>query len=500
MGTTAQLVEFSAEPIDITGEIHTWNSGGVVRRWIEVVIPYGRFRGLVDVERYDPATGEGYQREDIAEHVVKLASAIKTGEYAPVQWHLSLTDWHAERLVEKGRKATVSADLDHPLSIDDGQHRYLGLERLWADPEFGPEKLKDLPVSLHIALGADPVRRARDFAALQQGKAVSANLKASLRLQSGTADPLARKAYEVARKLDAHKSSHLHKVIDWTGSKADKVAVASLVAEGKSTRAGSLYGGVVLAGDHDADWIAKRYVDVWKALKTHGRPYNDEEPATSDRRILRIDRPLCPIGSGGSRYGSHLLIVLGNCLIHRLVREGKDKPDEEGLKRIVATAEALFDLERGDTSAPARRADAERFARKYFEDLPTREKVKGVPIALADVLGSSIVKLEPGTKLKPNAPMRGRGRPPGSKNKPKVEELPDGWIRRGKAYHHPETRGKVVQSKTSPEHYAIVHTDGHITENSGDINDEIEIVLEDAIQIIKDRWKRVADAATNLAK
>jgi hypothetical protein len=416
------------------------------RQYIEIHAPFFFMEQWIHVEPYNHEDGSGWQRKASTQHFRKLCNEMEAGQFTPVGWTASATEWHLKNLVhlEVAEKDQPMVDLkvseDHPLEITDGNHRFAALKlfisrALEAGDEERVRLAKNTIVSIQVFLS--PEERQRDFIRLQMGKAVSRSQLKSMQLATDVLSPEKRKyvemATDIARILNKEGGSFVEADIAFdTLTESRNVQYSSVIADNASSLATTLYGGARIAHaiGKDAAWMAERYIESYQVLL-------DVRDEDNHETLFHPAKKLSPPCMNGKKLGVHLLIGIGNCVAYKLHLDGKDELDPAETKLVQDAAVEVFDCRRKGASAADKREDMNDFCKAYFKATPPKLKIDSVPMGLIECTSASTWNVDVNSpkyvawqkELKASARAAktetDRTRPASSKPRPQTEYEPD---------------------------------------------------------------------------
>jgi hypothetical protein len=414
----------------LTGPYTTWELFDVKRQYGTVQnLPYEAAVELIMPVRFNGQTGKGSQRDLVVAHVRKLKGEMRKGLYTPTNVSASCTDSHRKGLtLGADGQFGLTLDSEDPLNQSDGQHRFEAVRELAQelkerieeldegreDDGLGPKEkvelanccrwlaqIKTLPVTVTVYFDGNP---ARDFVALQMGKAVDASHLFSLSVQEKMAtDPDLATARDVARQLHKQEGSPFQNCIRFDSRGSLPLPLKTLCATGASDLGVSLVGlaKVGRLGGHDRGvaFMARAVADAYRTLVKV-----DEEMVESsddDLGILGEKRVLTPMANGGTKGSSTMLVGVGVCLAYRLAALGRETATDEDLTLLADAARQTLDHPvSGSFTSPEKRRYLGRFASVFLDDLED-QKWHRLPIGLLSTLSCSAFGVEKMPAVKP---------------------------------------------------------------------------------------------------
>jgi hypothetical protein len=411
----------------LTGPYTTWELFDVRRQYGTVQnLPYADAVQLIMPVRFNGQTGKGSQRDVVAAHVRKLKAEMRKGVFTPTNVSANCTDSHRKRL-RLGDEFSLTVDSDDPLNQSDGQHRFEALGELArelterieelddeAEDGLNPKEkaelkdccrwlaqIKTLPLSVTIYFDGSP---ARDFVALQMGKAVDPSHLFSLSIQEKMAgDPDLAMARDVARLLHKQEGSPFQNCVRFDSRGSLPLPLKTLCATGASDLGVSLVGlakvGRLGGRVRGAEFLARAVTDAYRALVKADEEM--VEASDDDLGILGEKRVLTPMANGGTKGSSTMLVGVGVCLAYRLAALDRERATDEDLSLLVDAAKQTLDHPvSGSFTSPDKRRYLGRFASVFLDDLED-QKWRHLPAALLSTLSCSAFGVEKMPAAKP---------------------------------------------------------------------------------------------------
>ncbi len=368
----------------LVGNVNTWQLFGNSRRFATVVVPFELAADMFKSVPYNGKTGKGEQREIHEPHSRKLEREIRSGTYTPTPVSVGLSKHHADESRIVDGVFTLDVDSTNPLPLTDGSHRFdaIGnilkslMQRLKASKDEAEKKVLEkqveeiykLPISTTVYLDGDPQS---DFVNLQLGRNVDTShlLTMRIRRSMGSTPELAM-ALEIAKAIASAETGPYVGQIRFDSRGKMPLPLSTLCTRGSSDLSTSLVGLAKVAGKMKPNEIATIIGDLYSHLK-----------ATCPE-VLEYGKVLTPIGDGGTKGSSTILIGVAICLIHDATVESGKPRIEDAATSIQSTLNRHVN---GSFTTADKRMLMGGFAKEFFAT-SKGEKHSEVPLSLLNLL------------------------------------------------------------------------------------------------------------------
>lgn len=384
--------------MSIEGVVSVWSLLNNSRRFATIVVPFEKAVDAFKPTLYNGKTGRGEQREIHLGHSRKLQREIKQGTYTPTPIAVGTRKEHrnAIRYSEDGR-FELELDLSSPLPLTDGGHRFEAIKSVLTSLVERQKVAKDdsekeilgkqieevykLPISATIYLDGD---LQVDFVNLQQGRPVDQSHMMTMRIRRDMASsPDMVTAFEIAKALASAESGPYVGQIRFDSRGKMALPLSTLSAKGSGDLSTSLVGlSRVNEGTLKPEEVASVFSELLKRLKAECQ------------EVLSYGKVLTPIGDGGTKGSSTMLIGVVICLVHDIVTRSVGVDGLRYEDAINAIKQTLNRQVAGSFTSVDKREMMGDFATAFFSN-SNCEKYEDVPLSLLKKLSCNSYSCTP---------------------------------------------------------------------------------------------------------
>lgn len=375
----------------ITGKMNAWTVFGNTRQFATVVVPFEVACDIFKSTIYNGATGRGEQREIHAPHSRKLQREIRNGTYTPTPVAVGTHKSHRDTIVYNGLDFELLVDKSNPLPLIDGHHRFDGIDEILkslterlksaktdADKELleaQVEQVYKLPIAVTVYLDGDPQT---DFVNLQLGRSVDPSHMLTMKIRRNMgATPEMANAFEIAKALASAESGPFAGQIRFDSRGKMPLPISTLCTKGSSDLSTSLAGLARVCGNIPPKQLAEYVSQLYTQLRA------------DCPEVLEYGKVMTPIGNGGTKGSSTMLIGVAICVVHDLVAHGKLR-----LSDAVDAARATMNRAvAGSFTASNKRDLMGEFAESFFSSYDG-EKHDRLPIDLLQLISPTAYSCE----------------------------------------------------------------------------------------------------------
>jgi hypothetical protein len=385
----------------LTGKINNHSLNGHSREFVSLVLPFSTAKRVFRPYKYDANNDVGEQRGEVTSQIRLLSKELENGHYTPAPVHAGVYDVHTKVMERHGDEVTISwEDRIPPLPLTNGQQRFCAIQALLdkaikAGDTAKQDLINSCPIPILLLLDGNTKE---DFIHLQLGKKVDASQLCSMKIATGRFKEkdlaLMNLCMQAARRLDTDCKSPLHKSIKFDSNPLRYMPINTLISNGASDNACSLYGFAKLAvnaEDADGVLIANTITECYNKLF-------DAEPRLFDPKFL-----LCP-PPDGTKGGATLMVGIASLYFYKqlVLEQHEDNYWWVNLDESLVTHAKTHFLKTagGNLSGPIKRQIMGRFALDFFEDLWTppldtdgKSVVDQLPVRPYDCIPTPLVEL-----------------------------------------------------------------------------------------------------------